>query len=263
MHSSVLALIFRRKLPKMLLVWLSVLTLGLLVYWAIGTVKMQKPAGEKGELSAGVYGDESIISEHFYSGWSPVVITALFLLCTFGSQLVSLIGSGGEESGTKYTMKRLRISRREVFLWECLSNAVLFLMMWGVLIVLLFLAGRIYMSFPGYRQGAQGISVAVLLQGVYSGLVPLWYPVLWGRNVLIFIFFGILCACARCSGRKIFSVLCGVSAGALIGIIPFYGRGWTLAIAEFTVMTVVTLVFLFFAYRFCEDAKRGESDEGQ
>ena len=251
MHRSVFALMLRRKLPKMLVVFACTLVFGLLLFWGVGK-RMAVKQAEHNELveeleMQGAHMDGSRIEYTFYSGWCPVVLTILCLACVMGCTAVCILLPTLSKSKTEYTLDRLRIGKRHVFLWDCLTNAILFLMMWLVLIVLIYAAGRIFQSLPDYSQGKQGISTAILLNRVYCGLVPIWFPILWVRNVIYFTCYGILCACFLRCGKSSERGWIAIWFGLILISVPFfYARpGRIQAIVCFVlVLTVTAFTFL-------------------
>lgn len=95
---------------------------------------------------------------------------------------VLLASSLGSNSRYGYTLQRLRVSERCVFLWSCVCNTLCFAVLWCVQIMAA--VGAAFWNAKGavYSAGPQGVFVDFYRSGFLHGLLPLADGYVWGAQ---------------------------------------------------------------------------------
>jgi len=134
------------------------------------------------------------------------MVDAAWLRWVFGVALIVmtvLLGSVLCESGGKldYTLRRLRLRRRSLFLWQAVFNFLCLLLLWFVQLFVALLLCRLWMA------GQEGVSNQALFLAFYRSdflhsLLPLEDVSRWVRNVVCFAFVGVASACVPVCHRR-------------------------------------------------------------
>lgn len=95
---------------------------------------------------------------------------------------VLLASSLGSNSRYGYTLRRLRVSERCVFLWSCVCNALCFAVLWCVQIMAAVGAAFWNAKSAVYSAGPQGVFVDFYRSGFLHGLLPLADGYVWGAQ---------------------------------------------------------------------------------
>ena len=172
-HLSVLMLIARSSIYKViaLLAAMAAVQAGLFHY----------------TLKSGTQHLETIISD---SGLTWVFV-AVFLILTW---ILSRTGcKRGSQPG--YTLQRLRISERAVFLWQTLYNTAIYALLLTAEILLIYALGRIWLTQADPQLiGAQSLYLAFYRSSFLHCLCPLDETWLWIRNAILTIAMGMASA---------------------------------------------------------------------
>ncbi|MBR0129837.1 MAG: hypothetical protein IJM08_00870 [Firmicutes bacterium] len=118
----------------------------------------------------------------------------------FGLSLIAFVVicmGWSRSSKYSYTLQRLCISERQVFLLHSLSGCILFtiLFLWEALVMLSL--AELYAAHYGFAAGPQGIAADFYRNSFLHGLLPLQDGWLWFRNKV----FIILCAISSALGE--------------------------------------------------------------
>ena len=105
-----------------------------------------------------------------------------------------LASSLGSNSRYGYTLRRLRISERCVFLWSCACNTLCFAVLWCVQIMAAVGAAFWNAKSAVYSAGPQGVFVDFYRSGFLHGLLPLADGYVWARNALFVLALGCVTA---------------------------------------------------------------------
>lgn len=95
---------------------------------------------------------------------------------------VLLASSLGSNSRYGYTLQRLRVSERCVFLWSCVCNTLCFAVLWCVQIMAAVGAAFWNAKSAVYSAGPQGVFVDFYRSGFLHGLLPLADGYVWGAQ---------------------------------------------------------------------------------
>lgn len=95
---------------------------------------------------------------------------------------VLLASSLGSNSRYGYTLQRLRISERCVFLWSCACNALCYAVLWCVQIMAAVGAAFWNAKSAVYSAGPQGVFVDFYRSGFLHGLLPLADGYVWNAQ---------------------------------------------------------------------------------
>ena len=115
---------------------------------------------------------------------------------------VLLASSLGSNSRYGYTLQRLRVSERCVFLWNCVCNTLCFAVLWCVQIMAAVGAAFWNAKSAVYSAGPQGVFVDFYRSGFLHGLLPLADGYVWTRNALFVLALGCVTACMQLGLRK-------------------------------------------------------------
>ena len=113
------------------------------------------------------------------------IIITLFLIisgCQFSSKV-------------SYTVKRLSINEKRVFLYQCIYNLFIYALFWSVQTILCICMMKHYIAqTPIEFFGEQNIFLAFYRSTRLHALLPLSDGILWVRNALIFVMLGLAAA---------------------------------------------------------------------
>lgn len=113
-----------------------------------------------------------------------ICFAAAFLLIT---ALLSVYGCQfGSKTG--YTVCRLRISEKYVFLYQSIYNLLVYSLLWSVQTVLCVFMLKIYMSqAPAELVGDQSVFMAFYRSTQLHALLPFSDGILWARNIILIV----------------------------------------------------------------------------
>lgn len=136
--------------------------------------------------------------EAIYEHWSMQVVFGAGLILT-AVLLISTLSQSA--SKLDYTIRRLRVGRKELCLCQAGFNAACFLMFWAAEIFVALLLCRLWVS------GQDGLSHQTVYLAFYRSellhsLLPLDDVSRWVRNFVVFIGLGICSACATVIQRR-------------------------------------------------------------
>jgi len=151
------------------------------------------------------------ISSGFFSIIFAAACLGLILVCIQPSEKNSKYG---------YTLMRLQVSERSVFLWHSLSNVLSFLILWGAQIIMIFVLCKLHAGSDTYAEGPQGILVNFYRIDFLHSLFPLDETSLWIRNLMYAISAGTSCAYTQLAVRHNKKPVCAVMA-LLYSLITF------------------------------------------
>ena len=193
-HLSVLLFFVRNSFYKILLVLFGLAAVeSALFFWNWKLCKVQYEAGEVSMLAAEVVLGEIPMHKIFMAS----VILVGLLLCRTGRR------KGGRQ---EYTLHRLQISPRSVFVWQAVYNCGCFFLLWAVQAAV---AAGLCLYFVRTEEPFfitnQSLFLAFYRDSFLHGLIPLADVFCWIRNVLLFLMLGLLAAdlvyCER-TGKK-------------------------------------------------------------
>ena len=154
----------------------------------------------------------------------------------------------GRAPGAAYTLRRLKLGEKGVFLLHALANAVFYLFFWTAEIVLFYaLSVWISRTYPT-GAGEQAVFLGFYRSELLHALLPLQDLPLWIRNIMLLLAMSLSAAevpllCRQ--KRYSFSVL---PAGALTAV--FFVRGLTTGNHVFWAAGLLTSVILKLIYDF-------------
>ena len=129
-----------------------------------------------------------------------LIITALISVygCQFGAK-------------TGYTLQRLSISEKYVFLYQCVYNLTIYILLWSSQVILCFLMLREYtVHAPTEFWGEQSIYLAFYRSTRLHALLPLSDVTMWVRNALLLVCLALVTAefpYLQRRGKKSFTVV--------------------------------------------------------
>ena len=107
---------------------------------------------------------------------AALAITSLILCrpgCDFGAR-------------TSYTLRRLSVSEKGVFLWQWLCGTLAFLVLWGAELALMLALCRVYLTLADPAQvNSQTVFLAFYRSDFLHTLLPLENVAVWVRNALL------------------------------------------------------------------------------
>ena len=172
----------------------------------------------------------SAVYAYFALGY--LLITALLCLanCQFRTQ-------------TSYTLRRLSVGERTVFLWQWLYNARIYLLLWLCQVILSYALCLCYLNAaPADTIGVQTIFLAFWRSEFLHALLPLTDMALWIRNGFLLIALSLAAAIFPHRQRR------GKYSGSVIALIPYVLITFARGIAEWAhVGLTVTVAFLVLA----------------
>ena len=165
-HSSVLMLLARSTIYRVLALLVLLAVIERVLFGRA------LPYGQFGEDGLKTCFSESYIVWAF--GLYFLLLTAL--LCTTGCALGSRTGD---------TLRRLRISEKAVFLWQCGYNACCYLLFWAVQVGLALYFCRMYTQTVPDSVTNQTVFLAFYRVPLLHSLLPLAHISRWVRNFLL------------------------------------------------------------------------------
>lgn len=142
---------------------------------------------------------------------------------------VLLASCFGSNSRYGYTLRRLRVSERCVFLWSCACNALCYAVLWCVQIMASVGAAFWNASSARYSAGPQGVFVDFYRSGFLHGLFPLADGYVWTRNALFVLALGCVTAYMqlgiRRKGSRSWLVCMGLTLLLVLCLPVQYGAG--------------------------------------
>lgn len=178
---------------------------------------------------------------------------------------VLLASSLGSNSRYGYTLRRLRVSERCVFLWSCACNALCYAVLWCVQIMASVGAAFWNASSARYSAGPQGVFVDFYRSGFLHGLFPLADGYVWTRNALFVLALGCVTAYMqlgiRRKGSRSWLVCMGLTLLLVLCLPVQYGAGRSTGIFHAIAALLVGLGFLGFGLTQTHNGKDGLADE--
>lgn len=178
---------------------------------------------------------------------------------------VLLASSLGSNSRYGYTLQRLRVSERCVFLWSCVCNTLCFAVLWCVQIMAA--VGAAFWNAKGavYSAGPQGVFVDFYRSGFLHGLLPLADGYVWARNALFVLALGCVTAHMqlgmRKKGSRSWLVCMGLTFLLVLNLSVQYTAGRSTGIFHAITALLVGLGFLGFGLTQTHNGKDGLADE--
>ena len=178
---------------------------------------------------------------------------------------VLLASCFGSNSRYSYTLQRLRVSERCVFLWSCVCNALCFAALWCVQIMAA--AGTAFWNANSarYSAGPQGVFVDFYRSGFLHGLFPLADGYVWARNVLFVLTLGCVTACMqlgmRRKGSRGWLVCMGLTLLLVLCLPVRYDAGRSTGVFHAIIALLAGLGFLGFGLTQTHGGKDGLTDE--
>ena len=178
---------------------------------------------------------------------------------------VLLASCFGSNSRYGYTLQRLRVSERCVFLWSCACNALCYAVLWCVQIMASVGAAFWNASSARYSAGPQGVFVDFYRSGFLHGLFPLADGYVWTRNALFVLALGCVTAYMqlgmRRKGSRSWLVCMGLTLLLVLCLPVQYGAGRSTGIFHAITALLVGLGFLGFGLTQTHNGKDGLADE--
>ena len=178
-HLSVLMLIARSTIYKILALFLLIASTEYFLFRL-----SLKSALNAANAGLGMATLESVISDSRID-WAFAVCLVIMavLLCMTGCEF-------GSKQG--YTLRRLSISERSVFMWQCIYNILCFFMLWAVQTMIAYTLCKLYLAKvdPGLTS-VQTVFLAFYRNDFLHSILPLSEVSRWIRNILLFMCLGI------------------------------------------------------------------------
>ncbi len=155
------------------------------------------------------------------SGIPIVCGAAYFALCL----ILSLFGCE-YGSRTGYTLRRLRVSSKEIFFRQCANNAAWFLIFWFTQACVLYLLCLWYVSAaPADKVGEQTVLFSFYTDSFMHSMLPLGEYARYIRNIVVCLALGVATACfpprqrqgGFCVGAVLLAVVCAIFFASPMG----------------------------------------------
>lgn len=162
---------------------------GTLFYFALNRTLVTENAG------LGSTGLEQL----FTRSWAALVCVVFFTVAIF------LLILTGYEHGSKqgYTLRRLSVSERSVFLWQAVYNTFCCFLFWAVLLGIALALCKLYVAKVGLEYvSGQTIFLAFYRNNFLHSLLPLEETSRYIRNVVLILGLGISSACFPFKQRR-------------------------------------------------------------
>ena len=165
-----------------------------------------------------------------------IVCAGCFLL------LCALLCLTGSELGSKqrYTLSRLSISRKMVFVWQAVNNATLLLLFWAAQIIIIFVFCNIYMA--RYQQ-PQAAMLVFYSSDFLHGLLPLGETGRLISVLVLLIALSLTSACVPARMRR------GKNPVAFLAIallcVLFFNRAKGSVVADFVLSILMITISVF------------------
>ena len=183
---------------------------------------------------------ESVIESSF-AAW--VFILAFIVIAAL------LFSTGYDAKGRRsYTLLRLSISRRQVFLWQSIYNLCIFLLLWMVQILAALFFCALYVRFaPAEYVTHQTVFLAFYRNDFFHSILPLSEVILWVRNILLFLTSSLLCARYPCKKEKSDKAIVFLAAFMAVFFVQELGnRESSLALIVFSLIWIAVGLYRVF-----------------
>ena len=178
---------------------------------------------------------------------------------------VLLASCFGSNSRYSYTLRRLRVSERCVFLWSCVCNVLCFAALWCVQIMAAAGAAFWNAGTARYSAGPQGVFVDFYRSGFLHGLFPLADGYVWARNALFVLTLGCVTAYMqlgmRRKGSRSWLVCMGLTFLLVLNLSVPYTAGRSTGMFHAIAALLVGLGFLGFGLTQTHNGKDGLANE--
>lgn len=137
-------------------------------------------------------GTDSFSLEGVIEGGHLLLVFGIFFLL-----LTALLSHTCYESGARqgYTLRRLSLSARWVYFWQCAYNALCYLIFWAVQVLIIVALCRLYMTeaAPEYTN-SQTVFLAFYRSEFLHALLPFEDALCWVRNITMLLAMSICAA---------------------------------------------------------------------
>ena len=194
---------------------------------------------------------------------------SLLLLIAFAAGVLAcqmlLCSCFGSNSRFGYTLRRLRISERQVFVWSFVGDLLCFLIVWCVQIICSAGLMLLYQRSAGYTSGAQGVFVDFYRNSTLHGLLPLADGFVVGRNIAFLLLLAASTAyLQQRQHRKVkrFPFWCIATALGVVRILPVdYSTSSSGGVIAAVAALFFTAIFVMLALAQAHDGTEGLADE--
>ena len=193
---------------------------------------------------------------------------SLLLLLTFAAGILGcqmlLCFCFGSNSRFVYTLRRLRISERQVFIWSCVSDLLCFLIVWCVQIICSAGLMLLYQRSAGYTSGAQGVFVDFYRNSTLHGLLPLADGFVVGRNIAFLLLLAASTAyLQQRQHRKVkrFPFWCIATVLGVVRLLPVDYSTSSGGVIAAVAALFFTVIFVMLALAQAHDGLEGLTDE--
>ena len=196
-------------------------------------------------------------------GFSLLLLLA-FAAGVLGCQML-LCFCFGSNSRFGYTLRRLRISERQVFIWSCVGDLICFLIVWCVQVICAAGLMLLYQRSAGYTSGAQGVFVDFYRNDVLHGLLPLADSYVLGRNIAFLLLLAASTAyLQQRQHRKVkrFPFWCIATALGVVRLLPIgYSNSSSGGVVGAVAALFFAAIFVMLALAQAHDGLEGLTDE--
>lgn len=194
---------------------------------------------------------------------------SLLLLIAFAAGVLAcqmlLCFCFGSNSRFGYTLRRLRISEWQVFIWSFVCALLCFLIVWCVQIICAAGLMLLYQRSAGYTSGAQGVFVDFYRNDVLHGLLPLADGFVLGRNIAFLLLLAASTAhLQQRQHRKVkkFPFWCIATAPGIVRLLPLdYSNSSSGGVVAAVAALFFTGIFVLLALSQAHDGTEGLTDE--
>ena len=194
---------------------------------------------------------------------------SLLLLLSFAAGVLAcqmlLCICFGSNSRFGYTLRRLRISERQVFVWSFVGDLLCFLIVWCVQIICAAGLMLLYQRSAGYTSGAQGVFVDFYRNSTLHGLLPLADGFVVGRNIAFLLLLAASTAyLQQRQHRKVkrFPFWCIATALGVVRLLPVdYSTSSSGGVITAVAALFFTVIFVMLALSQAHDGLEGLTDE--
>ncbi len=196
-------------------------------------------------------------------GFSLLLLIA-FAAGILGCQML-LCFCFGSNSRFGYTLRRLWISERQVFLWSFVGDLLCFLIVWCVQIICAAGLMLLYQRSAEYSGGAQGVFVNFYRNSTLHGLLPLADGYVLGRNLAFLLLLAASTAHLQLrQHRKVkrFPFWCIATALGVVRLLPIdYGSSSGGGVVSAVAALFFAGIFVMLALAQAHDGLEGLTDE--
>lgn len=194
---------------------------------------------------------------------------SLLLLLAFAAGILAcqmlLCFCFGSNSRFGYTLRRLRISERQVFIWSFVSDLLCFLIVWCVQVICAAGLMLLYQRSAGYSSGAQGVFVDFYRNDVLHGLLPLVDGFVLGRDLAFLLLLAASTAyLQQRQHRKVkrFPFWCIATALGVVRLLPIgYSNSSSSGVIGAVAALFFAAIFVMLALAQAHDGLEGLTDE--